>query len=74
MIMDGCDMVGMTAMPEAALARELGLRYAMICFSVNWAAGLVDEALDFEAIKSNMNLSVKSLVKLLAVLVLANNF
>ena len=74
MIMDGCDMVGMTAMPEAALARELGLRYAMICFSVNWAAGLVEGTLDFEAIKANMNHSVKSLVKLLGVLVLANNF
>ena len=37
---DGCDMVGMTAMPEAALAREAGLPYASVCFSVNWAAGL----------------------------------
>ena len=36
---DGCDMVGMTLMPEAAIARELGLDYACIAFSVNWAAG-----------------------------------
>lgn len=37
---DGCDLVGMTAMPEAALARELGLDYAMLALSVNWGAGL----------------------------------
>lgn len=37
---DGCDIVGMTAMPEAALARELGLSYGMLALSVNWAAGL----------------------------------
>jgi len=36
---DGCDLVGMTGMPEAALARELGLRYATLAFVVNWAAG-----------------------------------
>lgn len=36
---DGCDIVGMTAMPEASLARELGLRYAMLCLVVNPAAG-----------------------------------
>ena len=37
---DGCDMVGMTGMPEAALARELGMDYACLAVSVNWAAGL----------------------------------
>lgn len=37
---DGCDMIGMTGMPEAALARELGLNYACLAVSVNWAAGL----------------------------------
>ena len=36
---DGADMVGMTAMPEAALARELGLEYAAIAVVVNHAAG-----------------------------------
>lgn len=36
---DGCTLVGMTAMPEAALARELGLPYAGICLVVNPAAG-----------------------------------
>ncbi|MCV6604475.1 MAG: S-methyl-5'-thioinosine phosphorylase [Porticoccaceae bacterium] len=36
---DGCDLVGMTGMPEAALARELGLDYACLALVVNPAAG-----------------------------------
>jgi 5'-methylthioinosine phosphorylase len=36
---DGCDIVGMTAMPEAALSRELELPYAICAVVVNWAAG-----------------------------------
>lgn len=36
---DGCDLVGMTGMPEAALAREIGLAYGCICLVVNPAAG-----------------------------------
>ncbi len=36
---DGADMVGMTGMPEAALARELGLSYVAIAVVVNHAAG-----------------------------------
>lgn len=36
---DGCDVVGMTGMPEAALARELGLAYASLVIVANWAAG-----------------------------------
>ena len=39
---DGADIVGMTAMPEAALARELGLNYAAIAVVVNFAAGRGD--------------------------------
>jgi 5'-methylthioadenosine phosphorylase len=36
---DGACIVGMTGMPEAALARELGLEYAAIAVSANYAAG-----------------------------------
>jgi 5'-methylthioadenosine phosphorylase len=36
---DGADMVGMTGMPEAGLARELGLCYAAIAVVANHAAG-----------------------------------
>jgi len=49
---DGCDLVGMTALPEAALARELGLDYAGIAVVSNWGAGVRDEPLsedDFAA-------------------------
>lgn len=47
---DGGDMIGMTGMPEAALARELGIAYACIALSVNWAAGLSDDIITMEAI------------------------
>lgn len=36
---DGCDVVGMTGMPEAALAREAELPYACCAVVANWAAG-----------------------------------
>ena len=39
---DGCTLVGMTGMPEAGLARELGLRYACLAVVANAAAGLAD--------------------------------
>ncbi|KAB2898986.1 MAG: S-methyl-5'-thioinosine phosphorylase [Dokdonella sp.] len=39
---DGCDLVGMTGMPEAALARELALDYACVALVANWAAGCGD--------------------------------
>ena len=44
---DGADMIGMTGMPEASLARELGLSYATIAVVVNYAAGRGDS---FDAI------------------------
>ncbi len=39
---DGCDLVGMTGMPEAILMRELGIDYACIALIANWAAGCGD--------------------------------
>ena len=39
MARDGADVVGMTGMPEAALAREMKLCYAMLAVVVNAAAG-----------------------------------
>jgi len=49
---DGCDMVGMTGMPEASLARELEIDYASLALCVNWAAGLSEEAITLEGIHS----------------------
>jgi purine nucleoside phosphorylase len=39
---DGADFVGMTAMPEAAIAREMGLAYVCLALIVNRAAGRGD--------------------------------
>jgi 5'-methylthioadenosine phosphorylase len=36
----GGDVVGMTGVPEATLARELGMHYAAVAYSINWAAGI----------------------------------
>lgn len=47
---DGCDMVGMTGMPEASLARELEIEFASLALSVNWAAGLSEEPITLEDI------------------------
>jgi 5'-methylthioinosine phosphorylase len=41
---DGCDLVGMTGMPEASLARELELDYACLALVANFAAGCGDQA------------------------------
>jgi 5'-methylthioadenosine phosphorylase len=41
---DGCALVGMTSMPEAALAREKKLSYATLALSMNHAAGLGSSA------------------------------
>jgi 5'-methylthioadenosine phosphorylase len=41
---DGADMVGMTGMPEAALAREISLEYAAIAVVANYAAGRGESA------------------------------
>jgi len=48
---DGADYVGMTAMPEAALARELGMHYACLSLIVNYAAGRGENSIhaDIEA-------------------------
>ena len=40
----------MTVMPEAALARELGLDYVSLALCVNWAAGVTDEKLVMDTI------------------------
>ncbi|MBM4227367.1 MAG: S-methyl-5'-thioinosine phosphorylase [Gammaproteobacteria bacterium] len=50
MARDGCTLVGMTGMPEAALAREAGLAYASCSLVVNWAAGLSAEPITMEDI------------------------
>lgn len=54
---DGCDLVGMTGMPEAGLARELGLDYACLAIVANWAAGAgpdPDEQITLQEVLANV--------------------
>ena len=51
---DGCDLVGMTGMPEASLARELELCYASICVVANMAAGKGAAEITMEEIEKNL--------------------
>ena len=46
------DVVGMTMAAEATLASELGIPYAALCTVDNFANGIVDEPLTFEAIRA----------------------
>jgi len=68
---DGADMVGMTGMPEAALARELGLRYAVVAVVVNHAAGRGDssEAIHLDQINVVLQASMVKVRSLLEKLV-----
>lgn len=67
LIMDGAEMVGMTAMPEACLARELGIEYALLTASVNWGAGLAGQkTLKMDDIRQTMSRVSVGLTKLLA--------
>jgi 5'-methylthioinosine phosphorylase len=51
---DGCDVVGMTGMPEAALAREIQLCYAACAVVANWAAGKSEGEITMEAIQRQL--------------------
>jgi len=58
---DGCDLVGMTGMPEACLARELDMNYASICLIVNWAAGKTDGIITMEVIQRHIKSGMKEI-------------
>lgn len=63
---DGCDIVGMTGMPEAGLARELALGYASLAVVVNPAAGKVQgiiELKDIEQFLESGMVKVRSLLE-----------
>ena len=63
---DGCDIVGMTGMPEAALARELEIEYASLALVVNWAAGVEPQAISMQQILANMEQGIGQIKKVLA--------
>lgn len=62
---DGCDLVGMTGMPEAALARELELNYASCCVVANWAAGRSTELITMKAIALTLETGMQKVMQLL---------
>lgn len=66
---DGCDIVGMTGMPEAALARELGLDYACISLVVNPAAGKGEGEITMEDIQKVLDEGMGKVRDLLAVVI-----
>lgn len=61
---DGCDMVGMTGMPEASLARELEVDYACIALSANWAAGLSDGPITMDDIRTAISEGSNKVIEL----------
>ena len=62
---DGCSIVGMTGMPEAALARELDIEYACLAIVVNWAAGVAASEISMGEIMANLEQCVQQLRPLL---------
>ena len=68
---DGADMVGMTGMPEAALAREMDVCYASIAVVANWAAGRGDsvEVVDLDIVRGVLDKAMEKVRTLLARLV-----
>ncbi len=62
---DGCHLVGMTCMPEAALAREKELCYASISVVANLAAGRGAEDITMEVIEKNLNNGMEKVRQLL---------
>lgn len=69
MARDGCDLVGMTGMPEAALARELDLCYAGCSVVANWAAGRAAGAITMQEIEKNLSAGMEDVIRLLTSLI-----
>jgi len=62
---DGCDIVGMTGMPEAALARELDINYVCLALVVNWAAGKSDEEITMTLIEKHLEQGIGKVKRIL---------
>ncbi|HLD78278.1 MAG TPA: hypothetical protein VJB16_04590, partial [archaeon] len=57
--------VGMTAIPEAILAKELNIPYALVCSPANYAQGLNNTVVTIQDIKASMAAAAKNVPKLL---------
>ena len=58
---DGADFIGMTAMPEAAIAREMRMNYACLSLIVNFAAGRGEKAIHADIEGSLLEAKTRSL-------------
>ncbi len=65
MAADGCTIVGMTGMPEAALAAELGLAYACCAVVVNTAAGINGQKVDTASLPASISSGMNNAVRVL---------
>ena len=66
---DGCDMAGMTSLPEAGLARELGVDYAGIAVISNWGAGVTGERISEEHIADTLQEPMARVRKIVSALI-----
>jgi 5'-methylthioinosine phosphorylase len=63
---DGNTLVGMTTMPEAALAREAGMDYASLCVIANPAAGVSEQPITMEEIHAVLGRAMRDVAQVLA--------
>jgi 5'-methylthioadenosine phosphorylase len=62
----GADVIGMTAIPEAKLAREAGISYSMIAMSTDYDSWKVQrKGVDVEELTGNMKVNVENVNKIL---------
>ena len=72
---DGATLVGMTGMPEAALARELDMEYAALCPVANQAAGRGKSAngIQYEDVMANLDVTMQKVRLLIEEIVRVNS-
>lgn len=68
---DGCDLVGMTGMPEAGLARELGIDYAALAVVANWAAGKTEGEITMAEIEQHLHKGMADAAEILKAFITA---
>jgi 5'-deoxy-5'-methylthioadenosine phosphorylase len=69
---DGCTLVGMTGMPEAALARELEMDYACCTVVANAAAGKTDQEITMQEIEKHLSVGINNTYRLLHTFLVEN--
>lgn len=68
---DGCDLVGMTGMPEASLAKEINMNYAAIAVMANWGAGKTAGEITMAEIEENLHHGMANVATLLQAFITA---